>query len=163
VIVPNGASAPAGSHTPLPTQTTAPVYAGNYAAQFGQLFNTYNAGDYYYNGLCQIVHAGANGARLTAYVWESGNEASTYVEDLIGTVTSSSGASPTSLTNLLYMENIETATTSSDTGYRAIGPIAIPAGQSILFLGMWTKSGSSTGATSYSSYWWVDGISVINN
>jgi hypothetical protein len=163
VIVTSGAPAPGGTHAPIPAQTTAPVYAGTHAAQFGQLFNNYNAGDYYYNGLCQTVNAGANGAKLTAYVFESGNEASTYVEDVIGTVTQLAGGVGTNLSNLLYMENISTTTVSGDTAYRAIGPITLPAGQSTLFLGMWTKSGSSSGSTSYSSYFWVDGISVINN
>jgi hypothetical protein len=158
VIVPSGASAPAGTDTPVPTQVTSPVHGGGYAAQFGQLFSTYNAGDYRYNGLCQNVTAPAGGANLTAYVFESGNEGSTYVEDLIGTMSSS-----TNLSNILYMENIETSAATTDTGYRKIGPIAIPGGSTTLFLGMWTKSGSATGATYYSSYWWVDDLSIVSN
>jgi hypothetical protein len=72
-------------------------------------------------------------------------------------------SSSTTLSNVLYMENIYTSTTSTDTGYRKIGPVAIPGGTTTLFLGMWTKSGSSTGATYYSSYWWVDDLSIVNN
>ena len=158
VIVSSGSTAPAGTGTPTPTEIAAPVHGGTYAAQFGQLFNNYNAGDYRYNGLCQVVNAGPNGAMLTAYVFASGNEGSTYVENIFGTMSSVSN-----LSNILYMENIESATVSSDSNYRAIGPIAIPAGQSTLFLGMWTKSGSSTNSMVYSSYWWVDDLSIINN
>jgi hypothetical protein len=171
VIVSNGSSAPAGTHSPTPTQVTAPSDAGSYVAQFGQLFNTYNAGNYYYNGLCQTVTvADPNGASLSAYVFESGNEASTYVEDLIGTVTQTNTPATTTpsipytltLQNILYMENIETSTVTTDSAYRKIGPITIPTGTTTLFLGMWTKAGSSSGSMNYSSYWWVDGLSIVN-
>jgi hypothetical protein len=170
-IVANGSSAPGGTHSPTPTQVTAPSYAGNYVAQFGQLFNNYNAGNYYYNGLCQTVTvADANGASLTAYVFESGNEASKYVEDMIGTVTQTNTPAtntPTipytlTLQNILYMENIETSSVGTDSAYRKIGPITIPTGTTTLFVGMWTSSGSSSGSMSYSSYWWVDGLSIVN-
>lgn len=162
VIAMNGASAPGGTHAPVPTQTTVPVSAGSYAAQFGEIFSNYNASNYGYNGLCEVVNAGSNGATLTAQVFSSTNEASAYVEDLIGTVTGTNSAAMT-LSNILYMENIETASVSTDSGYRQVGPLTLPAGQSTLFIGMWTKSGSGSGSTSYSGYWWVDGITVTNN
>jgi hypothetical protein len=155
-IVAANASAPAGSDTPAPTQVTAPVHGGSYAAQFGADFTTYAASDFGYNGLCQSVTVPAAGANLTAYVFASGNQPSKYVEDLVGTMSSS-----TTLSNILYMENIETSATGTDVAYRKIGPIALPAGTTTLFLGMWTSDYSSSGY--YSSYWWVDDLSVLSN
>jgi hypothetical protein len=162
VIVATGGSAPGGTASPTPSQVTVPAYNGSAnVAQFGQLLNNYNAGDYYYNGLCQnVTVADPLGASITAYVFESTNEASKYVENLIGTM---SPTSSTTLSGILYMENIETSTVSTDSAYRKIGPITIPTGTTTIFLGMWTSAGSSTGSTSYSAYWWVSNFTVTNN
>ncbi len=85
-----------------------------------------------------------------------GDESSTYVENFIGTINPSSN---NELTSILYMENLEQSTTAGDTAYRAIGPIALPAGSSTLFVGQWTKAGT-TSASFDSSYWWVDDLSI---
>jgi hypothetical protein len=170
VIVSNGNSAPAGTYSPTPTQTAAPAYQGSYVAQFGGLFNNYNPSNFAYDGLCQTVTiADPLGASITAYVFESGNSASKYLEDLVGTVTETN-VTPTkpeplaytlTLNSILYMENIETSTVSTDTAYREIGPISLPTGTTTLFLGQWTSEGSTTNSR-YSSYWWVDNFTITN-
>ncbi len=159
-IVPNGAPAPAGLSTGAPqqTQTTAPVHGGSSAAQFGEWFNNYSADDVRYNGLCQNITVPAAGGHLSGFVFANGDESSSFVENLIGTV---SPTSNNALTAILYMENVETATSPGDSTYRAIGPIAIPAGTSTLFIGMATKSGSTT-TDLFSSYWWVDDLSLVS-
>jgi hypothetical protein len=159
VEVAAGAPAPAGSNSPTPLQSTAPVYAGSEAAQFGQLFNNYNAGNWYYNGLCQQVTVPANGANFSAEVFEDGNEGNTYVEDVVA-VLDTTGSN---MIGLVWMENEESATSAGDSAYRQIpgsgGTIDLSAyaGQTIdLFIGMWTKAGSSSNSLKFSSYWWVD-------
>jgi len=165
VIESSGTSAPGGSDTPVPTVTAVAVHGGTSAAVFGQLFSNYNAGDWAYNGLCQSVTipAGASPS-FSAYVLSNGNEASKYVEDIVGVVDSSSN-----LINILYMENVSTTTSPGDTAFRQItvpaaasNSFAQYAGQTIiLFIGMWTSSGTTHGYTYYSSYWFVDDVSLM--
>jgi hypothetical protein len=156
-----GAPAPAGTGAPHPTITTVQVHSGANAAVFGEVFSNFNAEDYAYDGLCQLVTIPANGASLTGFVLETGNESSGFVEDIIGAV------DPTgkTLLGIQYMENIETSTVASDTGYRAIGPIDFSpfAGQTIaVFVGQWDHAGNSTGATSFSSFWFVDDLVMLH-
>ena len=159
-IVSAGAAAPAGAATatPIPASTTVPVHGGTKAAQFGGLFNTFSAEDVRYNGLCQNITVPAAGGHLSGFVVSYGDEPSAFVEDLVGTVNPTAN---NALTAILYMENVTTPTSPGDTSYRAIGPIAVPAGSSTLFVGMATKSGTS-GANTFSSYWWVDDLSLVS-
>jgi hypothetical protein len=159
-IVKAGAAAPAGAATatPVPVSTTVPVHGGTQAAQFGGVFNTFSAEDVRYNGLCQNITVPAAGGHISGFVVGYGNEPSAFVENLLGTINPSSN---NALTNILYMENVTSPTSPGDTAYRAIGPIAIPAGSTTLFVGMATKSGT-TGANTFSSYWWVDDLSLVS-
>jgi hypothetical protein len=172
VIDPAGISAPAGSGTPPPATsiTTTQVHTGSDAAVFGQLFSNYNAGDYRYNGLCQRVTVPAGATPVfNAYVLAAGNEASHYVEDMVAVIDSTSTQQ---LDNILYMENVVNSSanpavaTSGDTAFRNISfnlPSAYSGTTFTLFIGMWTSSGSSSGATLYSSYWMVDDVSLIDS
>jgi hypothetical protein len=157
VIAAAGATVTTGSHAPTSTIAKVPAHGGSYAAQFGQLMSTYNSGDYRYNGLCQSVTIPAGmSPNFSAYVLATSNDANTYVENIVGVLDSTM-----KLQNILYMENVTNATYSGDTAYRAIGPVSFGAysGQTItLFIGMWTKDGSSSNSTSYYSYWFVDDV-----
>jgi hypothetical protein len=161
VIVTSGASAPAGTSSTAPpvTVSSAPTaYAGTHMAQFGQLLNNYNAGNWYYNGLCQNITVASGGGTFTGYAWSYGNELNKYVENVVGVVTGTSASSMT-LTNLLYMENVRSSTSSGDSAWRPI-TFSVPGGSQTLFIGMWTSAGSSTGSTSYSYYWWLDALAI---
>jgi hypothetical protein len=156
VIAAAGTTVGVGTFTPISTQTSVPVHGGGFAAQFGQVYNNFNAANYRYNGLCQKITVPANGATLNGFVFEAGSESGSFTEDLIGSL---DAATSTTLTQLYWMENIETSATGTDSGYRAIGPITLTPGLQTLFVGQWTKSGS-TGATFDSSFWWVDDLSI---
>jgi len=156
-----GTSAPGGTGSPAPTQTTVPVYGtATTAGVFGGLFNSYNIGNWGYNGLCQQVAVPSNGATLTAEVWESGNDYPGKYLDLvnfIGVVDNNQN-----LIGYLYAENTQTATSPGDTAYRPI-TVDIPAsqygGSNInLFIGMYAY-GSKSGA--YYSYWFVDDVQMF--
>jgi hypothetical protein len=137
--------------------TTTPVHNGNQAALFGGLFNSYASEDVRYSGLCQNITVPAAGAHLSGYVLAHGDEGSTYVQNIVGTL------SGTTLTSVLYMENPETATSAGDTAYRAIGPIAVPSGSATLFIGQASRAGASpSSAYYYAFYWWVDGLSLVS-
>jgi hypothetical protein len=152
-----------GTGTPIPTQGTVITHSGTRAAVFGDQFNNFNPADFAYNGLCQQAVIPANGASLTGFVFETGNETSAFVEDLVG-VMDSTGKT---LLDVPYMENISTATVTTDTGYRAIGPISLSkfSGQTVtLFIGMWTKAGSTSAPNNvkFSSFWFVDDLTLLH-
>jgi hypothetical protein len=160
-IVTAGSQAPAPTTTaagiPVVAATTTPVHNGNQAALFGGLFNSYASEDVRYSGLCQNITVPAAGAHLSGYVLAHGDEGSTYVQNIVGTL------SGTTLTSVLYMENPETATSAGDTAYRAIGPIAVPSGSATLFIGQASRAGASpSSAYYYAFYWWVDGLSLVS-
>jgi hypothetical protein len=158
VIAAAGTTVGVGTFSPVSTQTSVPVHAGGFAAQFGQVYNNFNAANYRYNGLCQKVTVPVTGATLRGFAFEAGSESGSFTEDMIASL---DAATSSTMTGIYWMENIEAAATGTDTGYRAIGPITLTPGQQTLFVGQWTKSGS-TGATFDSSFWWVDDLSITN-
>ena len=157
-IVKSGTQAPAPTTTaagvPVVAATTVPVHGGSQTAQFGGLFNSYASEDVRYSGLCQNVTIPAAGAHLSGFVLAYGDEGSSFVQNMVATLNGST------LTNILYMENPETATSAGDSAFRAIGPIAIPAGSQTLFVGQASRSGT-TSAYYFASYWWVDDLSIV--
>jgi hypothetical protein len=132
----------------------------NPLAQFGQLFNNYNAGNFYYNGLCQNITVGTGGGAFTGYAWAQGDELRGYVEDMAADVTGTSAVGMT-LSSILYMENVVSPSSSGDSAWRPI-TFTVPGGAQTLFIGMWTKSGESatSSAPPYSSYWWLDSLAI---
>jgi len=156
-----GASAPGGTYSPAPIQTTVPAYGtATTAAVIGGVDSSYSIGNWSYSGLCQAVAVPSNGATLTAEVWASGNSyPGTYLNtvDLVGVVDGSSN-----LIGYLYAENVETKTSPGDTAYRQIIvdiPAAQYAGASInLFLGQYAYGGSGS---KYYDYWFLDDVNVI--
>ena len=117
--------------------------------------NTFASEDVRYSGLCQNISVPAAGAHLSGFVIGYGDESASFVQNMIGTLSGST------LTNILYMENVETATSAGDTAYRAVGPIAVPAGSTTLFVGQASRSGT-TSAFYFASYWWVDDLSIVS-
>jgi hypothetical protein len=159
VIISSGASAPAGN--PGPDSSHGPHgVRRNPLAQFGQLFNNYNAGNFYYNGLCQNITVGTGGGAFTGYAWAQGDELRGYVEDMAADVTGTSAIGMT-LSSILYMENVVSPSSSGDSAWRPI-TFTVPGGAQTLFIGMWTKSGESatSSAPPYSSYWWLDSLAI---
>jgi hypothetical protein len=160
VILTAGTSVPQGTGTPKPTQNTVPVENGNQAAVFGGVFSNFNAADYAYNGLCQMVTIPANPLGSVA-VFANGTENSSTFLDFQVNVLDSTGKY---LATIVDENQIQT-TPPGDQNYRpvpllnsALSPFA---GQTVeLFVGIWTKAGSSTGSTVFSGYYFVDDIAI---
>jgi hypothetical protein len=155
VIQSSGTSIQQGSSSPVPTTSSVVVHSGTYAAVFGQLFNNYNAGDYRYNGLCQQITVPSTGV-LNFSVYGTGNEGSLYV-DFDAILLNGDGT----WNSWLYDESAD-----NDTSYRNVS-VPMPSGTYgntyTLFIGMWTKSGSTSGATYYSGYYFLDDVSLYPN
>jgi hypothetical protein len=160
VILAAGTSVPQGTGTPKPTQNTVPVENGNQAAVFGGVFNNFNAADYAYNGLCQMVTIPANPLGSVA-VFANGTENNTAFLGFQVNILDTTGKF---LANVVDENQIQT-TPPGDQNYRpvpllnsALSPFA---GQTVeLFVGIWTKAGSSTGSTVFSGYYFVDDIAI---
>jgi hypothetical protein len=158
-----GTSVAVGSATPVPTQTTVPVTGGTHAAVFGGVFSNYNLEDYKYDGLCQLVTI-PNNATATLNIFANGNDGKTY-DDFVVDVLDTTGAYLGNLYDDGTADPI-TATSSGDTKYRQVSipnsTLAPYAGQSVeLFVGSWINAGSGTGATFYSTYYFVDDFLLL--
>lgn len=142
--------------TPTPTVTTVQTAGGDAnAAVFGQVFSNYNAGDYYYNGICQNVTI-PTGASLTFNLFGMTNEGPTYVDFDVVLLDPTSGTWDT----WLYDEDTE-----SDTSFRQVSIPASALTSNVgstytLFMGMWTKSGSSKNQTTYYGYYFLDDVNL---
>ena len=160
--VPGAAIEAAGTAVPQGTKTPAPLTAvpasppSGYAAVFGGLFNNYTLANYGYNGFCQTVKI-PNNAVGTLQVLASGTENSLSYFNFDVDILDTNGAY---VSNLVY-ENQIAKTPPGDSTYRTI---TIPAttlqpyaGQTVqLFVGIWTKAGSSSNSMLYSGYYFVD-------
>jgi hypothetical protein len=150
---PTGTGTPVPVATPVPTVSQMVVNSGSYGALFGQVFSNYNAGDYYYNGLCQNITVPTGLSNLTFYTFGNSNENSTYVDFdviLLNPTTQAFGT-------WLYTEAQETGT-----AYHQVSvPMSSYAGNTYtLFMGMWTKSGSTKNQTTYSGYQFLDDVAL---
>ena len=148
-----GTGTPIPVATPVPTVSSMVVNSGTYGALFGQVFSNYNAGDYYYNGLCQNITVPAGQTNLTFYTFGNSNESSTYVDFDVILLNPTTQAYQT----WLYDEAQQTGT-----AYHQVSvPMSAYAGQSYtLFMGMWTKSGSTKNQTTYSGYQFLDDVAL---
>jgi hypothetical protein len=116
-----------------------------------------------YNGLCQLVTI-PKSPTLSMWVFANGNEPAAYV-DFDVMLLDTSGK----LITTLIDEQAVTATSPGDTAYRQItaqtsGPASLTpyAGQTVqLFVGIWTKSGSSSNSQKFSGYYFVDDLSLM--
>jgi hypothetical protein len=158
-----GTSVAQGTGTPLPTQTTVPVHSGNSAAVFGGVFSTYAMANYAYNGLCQQVTIPANPA-AQLYVFANGTENSLAYLGFDVDVLDTTGKYVANLVD----ENQIAVSPPGDTAYRLI---SIPTsslspyiGQTVqLFVGIWTKAGSSSNSTTYSGLYFVDDFNLTGS
>ena len=153
-------SVPQGTGTPHPTQTTVPVENGNQAAVFGAVFSNFNAADFAYNGLCQTVTIPANPLGSVA-VFANGTENSSTFLGFQVNILDTTGKY---LANIVDENQIQTSP-PGDTAYRAVpllnSALSPFAGQTVeLYVGIWTKAGSSTGSQVFSGYYFVDDIAI---
>lgn len=163
VIEAAGTSVTQGSATPTPTQTTVPTYGGDAnAAVFGGLFSTYNQGNYAYNGLCQLVTVPQNPS-VSMELLANGNEGSSYFDfdvlalDPTGKYLATIYVDPNPIGS--------PAASPGDSTYRSVSQNATAltpyVGQSVeIFVGIWTKAGSSSGSTKYSGYYFADNFQL---
>ena len=154
-----GTAVPQGTKTPAPVMSvpSSPPGGSADAAVLGGLFNTYTLANYGYNGLCETVKI-PNNATGTLHVFASGTENSLSYFNFDVDVLDTSGRY---LGALITPENQIATTPPGDSAYRTITipstMIAPYAGQTVqLFVGIWTKAGSSTGSMLYSGYYFVD-------
>jgi hypothetical protein len=159
----NGTSVPQGTGTPHPTQTTVPVHSGNSAAVFGGVFSTYAMADYAYNGLCQKVTVPNNPA-ASLYVWANGTENSLAYLGFDVDVLDTTGKY---MANLLD-ENQIALTPPGDSAWRQItiptSSLSAYSGQTVeIFVGIWTKAGSSSNSTTYSGLYFVDDFNLTGS
>jgi hypothetical protein len=151
---------PQGTATPAPTVTAVPVEAGKQAAVFGGVFNNFNQADFAFNGLCTQVKVPTNPiAELS--VWANGTENSLAFLGFEVNVLDTTGAFQANLVD----ENQIAVTPPGDTGFRQItlpsSGLTPFAGQTVqLFVGIWTKAGSSTGSNAFSGYYFVDDFNM---
>ena len=119
--------------------------------------------DFAYNGLCQLVTI-PKSPTLSMYVFGNGNEAASFVDfEVLLLDTSGKLLAP------LIEEQAVTATSPGDTAYRQItapatgaSSLAPYAGQTVqLFIGIWTKSGSTSNSQKFSGYYFVDDLSLM--
>jgi hypothetical protein len=162
-ILANGASVPQGTGTPTPTQNTVPVNSGKQAAVLGGVFSNFNDSNFAYNGLCQMVKIPANPVGSLS-VFANGTENSLAFYGFQVNVLDTTGAY---LTNLVD-ENQIAVKPPGDTAYRLVvlpsSSLAPFAGQTVeLFVGFWTKAGTSTGSTTFSAYYFVDDVGIAGS
>lgn len=159
-ILAAGTSIPQGTGTPKPTQSTVPVELGNQAAVFGGVFSNFNAANYAYNGLCQTVKIPNNPVGSLS-VWANGTENSSTFLGFEVNVLDMTGKFVANLID----ENQIALTPPGDANFRQVtipnGSLSPFAGQTVeIFVGIWTKAGSSTGSTTFSGYYFVDDIGI---
>ena len=155
VIDAAGTTIPQGTKTPAPL-TSVLAHSGTKAAVFGQLFNNYNAGDWLYNGLCQAIKMPQQ-PTLTMSILGTGTENSSTYFALDISVLDSTGK----FLSELYDENSIATAPPGDSAYRTVtvptSSLQPYAGQNVqMFVGIWTKAGSSSNSMVYSGYYFVD-------
>lgn len=159
-ILPLGTSVPQGTGTPKPTQSTVPVNTGNQAAVFGGVFSNYNDANWAYNGLCEQVTIPQNPVAELS-VFANGTENSLTYLGFDVDVLDTTGAFEANLVD----ENQIAVSPPGDAAYRTLtinsAALAPFAGQTVdLFVGIWTKAGSSSNSTVFSGYYFVDDFNM---
>lgn len=155
VIDTAGTTIPQGTKTPAPI-TSVIANSGTHAAVFGQLFNNYNAGDWLYNGFCQAIKMPGN-PTLSMAILGTGTENNSAYFALDISVLDATGK----FLSEIYDENVIATAPPGDSTYRTV---TVPTtllqpyvGQNVqMFVGIWTKAGSSSNSMVYSGYYFVD-------
>ena len=161
-----GTAVPQGTSTatPLPTQFTVPVNSGNDAAVLGGVFSNQQFEDFRYNGLCQQVTVPANNPGISMQLWANGNDGSKFFNFEVDALNTSGQF----LGNIYEDPNPIGSPNPGSPGDSAYRAVTVPAssltpyaGQTIdLFVGVWIDGGSSSGSTSFGSYYFVDDFNL---
>lgn len=158
-----GTTVPQGTGSPTPTQNTVPVNSGKSAAVFGAVFSNFTAANFAYNGLCQQVKLPAN-PQGELSVFANGTENNLAFLGFEVNVLDTNGKW---LANLVD-ENQIALMPPGDSAYRTVilpaTQLAPFGGQTVqIFVGIWTKAGTSTGSTTFSGYYFVDDFNMAGS